>query len=125
MPVNAPQAVSPRVAVVAFLRLARDKWHLNYDQMGALLGVAPRTVRRYTEESVPEACDKSLRERISHLINLWGTLRSFYRTEEGAMGWLTSENDAFGGDAPMTRMLAGNVSDIIAVRNEAEFGINS
>ena len=57
-------------------------------------------------------------ERISHIFGIYAALRILLPTVEAAKDWVRKPNSAplFGGEPALNRMLAGNVSDLYAVR---------
>lgn len=115
MPAIGAPASSGQTALTLFFGLMK-RWNVaDVDRQATLLGVSDRTVRRYAQEA-PASLDRDTRERISHLMNLHLDLRGIFASNVDVDRWLTSPNEDFGGQSPLNRLLAGNVSDIIDVR---------
>jgi hypothetical protein len=57
-------------------------------------------------------------ERISYVLGIYKALQILFPDAERADAWISSPNAAplFGGHSALDRMLAGNVSDLYAVR---------
>jgi len=86
------------------------------NDMGTLLAVSERTIRRYQDGGRSLDLDHDTLERISHILTIWLDLMSIFRTQHDALRWLKAPNVAFGERSPWERMLAGNVSDLVDVR---------
>jgi uncharacterized protein (DUF2384 family) len=104
---------SPRVALGAFNRIA-DRWGLPPEQRAVLLGRSGRTAYRY--EKPPNRLAGDLRERISLLVGIYEDIRMLFGAGPIADGWVKRPNRDFGDHAPLDRMLAGQVGDLVAVR---------
>lgn len=105
---------SARVALNAFKRIAA-RWGLSPSQQSTLLGRSGRTPYRWVDEP-PARLAPDVRERISHLVGMYEDLRLVFGEGPIANEWMTRPNRDFGGNPPLARLLAGNVSDLVAVR---------
>lgn len=105
---------TPRVALTAFARIVA-RWGLEPKQAAKLLGRSDRTVTyRYAER--PGRLPADVLERISLLVGIYEDVRLMFGSGPIADEWLKRPHRDFGGRAPLDRMLAGNVADLVAVR---------
>jgi hypothetical protein len=114
-PVPAPQpsiADMSAAGLRAFFNIARD-WALSADEQIVLLGffkwkATPQTAR----------LGRDTLERLSLILGIYKALQILLPQAEAADGWIKRANTAppFGGRRALDRMLAGNVSDLVAVR---------
>ena len=102
----------------AFFNIARD-WNLNTDEQMVLLG-APGRSTFFKWKSAPETAElkRDTLERLSYLLGIYKALQVLLPSTTAADAWIKKSNDAplFGGRSALDRMLGGNVSDLIAVR---------
>ena len=124
VPVSAPEAAAvsaERMAAAglrAFERIAAH-WRLSVDEQLRLLGSPPRSTyfawRRHPEKA---ALPRDTLERLSNLLGIWKSLQILLPDEAAADAWVRKPNAAplLGGRPALDRMLAGNVSDLHAVR---------
>lgn len=119
--VHAPSIAPQQLAAAglrAFERIAAA-WQLNVDEQLRLLGQPPRSTffawRRHPERA---SLPRDTLERLSYLLGIWKSLQILLPDEAAADAWLRRPNTAapFGGRSALERMLAGNVSDLHAVR---------
>ncbi|TAM77480.1 DUF2384 domain-containing protein [bacterium] len=104
-----------QVALEAFRRLA-ERWKLRIEDQEVLLATPRRTLYHWAERPESARPDRDKLERISYLLGILGGLAAVYGDNVRADEWLRRPNDAFGGQAPLERMLQGNVGDLAAVR---------
>jgi len=107
--------VDGRAALAGFFRIM-DLWKVAPEEARILLG-SPSTTTFYAwrrgEAGRPP--QDTLR-RIGYVAGIFKGLQIAYSNPELADGWLKRPNRAFGGQAPLQRMLAGDVTDLAAVR---------
>lgn len=108
-----PDLVGP--AIRAFLRL-REQWDLSDAEARKLLGDVSRTTLHNWRTKPPASLSRDTMERISYLLGIWKGLEILLPQKDRADAWVKQPNAAFGGQSPLERMLAGNVSDLLAVR---------
>jgi hypothetical protein len=102
----------------AFERIAAA-WQLSVDEQLRLLGQPPRSTffawRRHPERA---GLSRDTLERLSYLLGIWKSLQILLPDGAAADAWVRQPNAAppFGGRSALERMLAGNVSDLHAVR---------
>ena len=116
-PVFSPEQLAAS-GLRAFSRIA-TAWHLSVEEQLRLLGQPPRSTffawRRQPERA---SVSRDTLERLSYLLGIWKSLQILLPDTEAADAWLRRPNQApaFGGRSALERMLAGNVSDLHAVR---------
>ena len=102
----------------AFVRIA-EVWGLSVDEQLILLGGPPRSTF-FAWRKTPERANLSrdTLERISNLLGIYKALQILFADPAVADAWVRKPNTAapFGGRSALDRMLAGNVSDLNAVR---------
>lgn len=102
----------------AFERIAQA-WQLSVDEQLCLLGQPPRSTffawRKHPERA---SLPRDTLERLSYLLGIWKSLQILLPDAAAADAWVRQPNaaPAFGGRSALARMLAGNVSDLHAVR---------
>lgn len=113
---TAEQLAAP--ALRAFERIA-TAWQLSVDEQLRLLGQPPRSTffawRKHPERA---SLPRDTLERLSYLLGIWKSLEILLPDAGAADAWVRQPNaaPAFGGRSALERMLAGNVSDLHAVR---------
>ncbi|WP_353254610.1 MbcA/ParS/Xre antitoxin family protein [Burkholderia anthina] len=118
---------APRQASVAhmsaaglrvFFNIARD-WELTIDEQIVLLG-SPGRSTFFKWKASPESArlSRDTLERLSLLLGIYKALQILLPQPSAADTWVKRPNDAapFGGKRALDRMLAGNVGDLVAVR---------
>lgn len=102
----------------AFFNIAHD-WQLSVDEQLVLLG-SPGRSTFFKWKAAPDAArlSRDTLERLSHLLGIYKALQILLPQPEAADGWVKKPNDAppFNGKRALDRMLAGNLSDLVAVR---------
>jgi hypothetical protein len=103
------------IALRAFFRLA-ELWGLTMEQARLLLGRPSRaTLYNWKAGRVRGVPYDTLR-RISYLLGIYKALQILYRDPQLADVWISRPNAAFGGQSALERMLAGDLTDLAAVR---------
>lgn len=105
--------ISPRVALDALARVA-DRWNLKQQDLPALLGTSPRTVRAWYK-SPPARLDRHVLERISHLLAIYNALNAIFGTPFGDE-WVHQPNRAFGDRAPIELLRSGGFTELVDIR---------
>lgn len=113
------------VMLRAFFNLA-DRWQLSDSEARILLGQpSPRTYSRWkTNGPDVSRISHDMRQRLSILMGIHTALRYIFREPERGYLWIRKPNQAFGGQPALQRMLAGELTDLVAVRSylDAERG---
>jgi hypothetical protein len=102
----------------AFFGIARD-WDLSVDEQLVLLGSPGRsTFFKWKAQPHSARLTRDTLERLSLLLGIYKALQILLPQPAAADGWIKRPNGAppFGGRRALDRMLAGNVSDLVAVR---------
>lgn len=120
-----PQVTQQEAAAMlrATLRLFHC-WQLNDGQSRTLLGQpSPRTFSRW-KAGQHAALPYDTARRLSYLMGIHKNLRQWFKDPERAYAWIHKSNAQFGGRSALSRMLAGDVTDLAAVRSylDAERG---
>jgi hypothetical protein len=103
------------IALRAFFRLA-DAWQLSTDEARMLLGQPARATFFQWKAGRCGRLSHDVVRRISWLLGIWKALQILFSDAGRADAWIRSENALLGGQSALQRMLAGDVSDLAAVR---------
>lgn len=107
-------------ALRGFFRLA-DAWALTADEARTLLGQPARaTFFQWKAGQVGRVPYDTIR-RISWLFGIWKALQILFAVPERADAWLRQPNALLGGRTALERMLAGDVTDLAAVRELLDY----
>lgn len=102
----------------AFFNIARD-WDLGVDEQIVLLG-SPGRSTFFKWKHAPDSArlGRDTLERLSLLLGIYKALQILLPQPSAADTWIKRPNSAppFGGRRALDRMLAGNISDLVAVR---------
>ncbi|WP_244816831.1 MbcA/ParS/Xre antitoxin family protein [Caballeronia sp. Lep1P3] len=102
----------------AFAKIA-EAWALSTDEQIRLLG-SPGRSTFFKWKSAPQSArlGRDTLERLSLILGIYKALQILLPEPQAADGWIKRPNSAppFGGRPALDRMLAGNVSDLVAVR---------
>ncbi|MEQ5843998.1 hypothetical protein BWP39_28610 [Paraburkholderia acidicola] len=102
----------------AFFNIARD-WDLSADEQIVLLG-SPGRSTFFKWKAMPETArlGRDTLERLSLMLGIYKALQILLPQPHAADAWVKRPNSAppFGGRRALDRMLAGNLSDLVAVR---------
>jgi hypothetical protein len=110
-------AAAPRdaVALRAFFRLI-ELWGLTMEQARVLLGRPARATLYNWKAGRARSLPHDALQRISYLLGIHKALQILYSDPALADAWIRRPNAAFGGQSALERMLAGDVTDLAAVR---------
>ena len=107
--------VDPRAALRGFFAIAQA-WGLSAEDARALLGApAERTLYAWRAGQAARVPMDTLR-RIGYVAGIYKALELLYSDPHLADNWIRRPNRAFGGQTPLQRMRAGDVTDLAAVR---------
>jgi hypothetical protein len=105
-----------RLALQGFFRMM-ELWGADNAQARAVLGdPAERTFFKWKRGEVGAVPPDVIR-RIGYVAGIWKALQIVYANPTQADAWVRQPNRAFGGQAPLARMSAGDVTDLAAVRD--------
>src|SRR5438874_1721701 len=92
------------------------KWGVENSTARKILGApAERTFYEWKRGRVAKLPEDTLR-RMGYVSGIWKALQTIYSQPEHADGWLKRPNRFFGGQTPLERMAAGDITDLAAVR---------
>ncbi|MFA6265698.1 MAG: MbcA/ParS/Xre antitoxin family protein [Pseudolabrys sp.] len=92
------------------------RWNVDNATIRAILGApAERTFFDWKKGKVARLPNDTLR-RIGYVAGIWKALQIVYSNAQHADSWVNRPNRAFGGQTPLARMAAGDVTDLAAVR---------
>jgi hypothetical protein len=115
-PGRVPDPEAPRHALEGFFRIM-ELWGVDNDAARRLLGEpAERTFFKWKRGDVSTLAPDVLR-RIGYIAGIWKALQIVYADPAQADAWVRRSNRAFGGQSPLDRMTAGDVTDLAAVRD--------
>lgn len=110
-----PQKVDPAASLRGFFAIMQA-WGVGGDDARALLGQPPeRTFYAWRAGSAVRVPMDTLR-RIGYIAGIFKALEILYADSHMADEWIKRPNRAFGGQTPLQRMCAGDVTDLAAVR---------
>ena len=91
-------------------------WNAETSDVRRILGSPPeRTFYAWKKEAPRKLPEDTLR-RIGYVAGIWKALQIVYSDPKVADTWVSRENKFFGGQTPLQRMAAGDVTDLAAVR---------
>jgi len=93
-------------------------WGLSNEEQQRLLGCGRTTFFDWKAGRVKSGLDAATLERLSHVFGIYAGLQILLPIPERADAWIKKPNTAplFGGGSALSRMLAGQVSDLFVVR---------
>lgn len=103
------------VGMKAFFNLM-GLWRLKNEDMITLLGEpSQRTFFNWKAGKVSNVSADTMR-RIGYLLGIHKALRLLFHNPENVYGWVSRDNEDFGGQSPLRRMIGGDVTDLAHVR---------
>jgi hypothetical protein len=110
-----PVAVVPVNALRGFFHII-EAWGVSAEDARIILGSpAERTYYAWRSGTAVRVPQDTLR-RIGYVAGIYKALQILYSDPHLADGWIKRSNHAFGGQTPLERMRAGDVTDLAAVR---------
>ncbi len=105
----------------AFFRIAQQ-WNLSNDEAIVLLGQPARsTFFKWKKGEIGKpALSFDLATRLGHLLGIFKALETLYASPELADRWIREPNAALAGQSALSRMMAGQITDLAAVRGYLE-----
>jgi hypothetical protein len=115
-PRPAPHQVNPVAALRGFFQIM-ETWDVSAEDARILLGSpAERTYYAWRAGKAVRVPADTLR-RIGYIAGIYKALQILYSDPHLADTWIQRPNRAFGGQTPLERMCAGDVTDLAAVRS--------
>ena len=104
-----------RNAMIGFFRIM-ELWGARNARMRSILGSpAERTFYDWKSDRVRRVSEDTIR-RIGYVAGIYAALQILYSDAAQADSWVRKPNRHFGGQTPLERMAAGDVTDLAAVR---------
>lgn len=105
-----------RLALEGFFNIM-ERWSVDNAIARRILGSpAERTFYEWKKGKVGRMPEDTLR-RIGYIAGIWKALQIVYSQPDLADRWIKRPNAFFGGQTPLERMAAGDVTDLAAVRS--------
>ena len=112
---SVPRAIDPNAALRGFFAISQA-WGLGAEDARTLLGApAERTFYAWRAGNAVRVPMDTLR-RIGYIAGVYKALELLYSDPHAADTWIKRPNLAFGGQTPLERMRAGDVTDLAVVR---------
>lgn len=112
--VPSPEAeISPKVALDALARVA-ERWKLKQQDLPALLGTSPRTVRAWYKRP-PLRLSRHVLERISHVLAIYNALHAIFGAPFSDQ-WIHQPNRAFADREPVELLRTGGFTELVDIR---------
>jgi uncharacterized protein (DUF2384 family) len=105
--------IAPKLALDALARVA-ERWKLKQQDLPALLGTSPRTVRAWYKRP-PARLDPHVLERISHVLAIYNALNAVFGAPF-ADEWIHQPNHAFADRAPIELLRTGGFTELVDIR---------
>ncbi len=103
------------LALRAFFKLA-DRWDLSVEDQMILLGQPSRsTFYNWKAEKISGVPHDTL-SRLSHLMAIQHALHTLFSDDKQAYEWVQKPNDQLAGQSALSRLLAGDLTDLYVVR---------
>jgi len=123
-------AVTPDPAPAGAVRLSAEKiaaamraffqiaalWNLSNEQAQVLLGRPARSTFYKWKRGRVSGVPYDTVRRLSYVLGIYKALQILFKSPAQADAWVHRPNAAFGGGSACERMLAGDVTDLAAVR---------
>ncbi|PPQ29655.1 MbcA/ParS/Xre antitoxin family protein [Rhodopila globiformis] len=112
----APPRIDPLAALRGFFHIM-DAWRATAEEARIILGApAERTYYAWRAGTAVRVPADTLR-RIGYVAGVYKALQILYADPHTADDWVRRPNRALGGQTPLQRMCAGDVTDLAAVRD--------
>lgn len=117
-PVTAPMP-RPDLDVEAALQgffLIIDAWKVPADMARSILGQPPERTFYHWRKGEGVRLPQDTLRRIGYVAGIYKALQILYSNPAQADSWISRPNQDFGGQTPLQRMAAGDVTDLAYVR---------
>jgi hypothetical protein len=113
---EAPFGVDPAAALRGAFGIL-DAWGVAGDDARAILGAPAERTYYAWRKGVGVRVPADTLRRIGYIAGIYKALQLIYSDARLADSWVQRPNRAFGGQTPLQRMRAGDVTDLAAVRS--------
>ena len=105
-----------RLVLTDFFEIMRH-WQVDHTSARRILGSPPeRTFYDWKKGVSASRLPEDVLRRIGYVAGIWKVLQIVYSDPKLADDWIRRPNSFFGGQTPLARMAAGDVTDLAAVR---------
>lgn len=111
-------AVTPEkvaAAMRAFFRIA-EAWGVSNEEARVLLGQPARSTFYKWKKGEVGAVPHDTVQRLSYVLGIYKGLQILFKDAGQAAAWVKKPNEMLGGQSALERMLAGDVTDLAAIR---------
>lgn len=109
-------AVNFEDALCGYFRIMK-LWSASYNEARTILGSPSQSTFFAWKRGEPARLTEDTLRRIGYVAGIFKGLQILYSESDLADRWIRAPNKAFGGQAPIDRMSAGDVTDLAAVRS--------
>jgi hypothetical protein len=102
-------------ALEGFFEIMR-LWGVGNEDTRRILGSPPLRTFYAWKKKAPNKLPEDTLRRIGYVAGVWKALQIVYSDPKLADSWISRANKFFGGQTPLQRMAAGDVTDLAAVR---------
>lgn len=103
------------LALEGFFNIMR-LWAVENEEARTILGSPPLRTFYAWKKKPPAKLPEDILRRIGYVAGIWKALQIVYSDPKLADTWISRPNEFFGGQTPLRRMAAGDVTDLAAVR---------
>jgi len=103
------------LALEGFFKIM-ELWRVGNSEAKSILGSPPTRTFYAWKKKPPVKLPEDTLRRIGYVAGIWKALQIVYSNPELADTWVSRKNNFFGGQTPLQRMAAGDVTDLAAVR---------
>ena len=114
--ISAGEAGRQEAALEGFHSIMRH-WAADNETARRIMGTPPeRTFYHWKKGTGAVRLPEDTLRRIGYVAGIWKALQIVYSRPDQADDWVNRPNTFFGGQTPLQRMAAGDVTDLAAVR---------
>ena len=108
-------SASQTLALEGFFKIM-SLWDVGNEDARIILGAPPVRTFFAWKKNPPAKLPEDTLRRIGYVAGIWKALQIVYSDPKFADTWISRPNDFFGGQTPLRRLAAGDVTDLAAVR---------
>lgn len=112
---NTVPSASQALALEGFFKIM-SLWDVGNEDARIILGAPPVRTFFAWKKNPPAKLPEDTLRRIGYVAGIWKALQIVYSDPKFADTWISRPNDFFGGQTPLRRLAAGDVTDLAAVR---------
>jgi uncharacterized protein (DUF2384 family) len=112
---NTIPSAGQTLALESFFKIM-SLWDVGNEDARIILGAPPVRTFFAWKKNPPAKLPEDTLRRIGYVAGIWKALQVVYSDPKLADTWISRPNDFFGGQTPLRRLAAGDVTDLAAVR---------